>query len=296
MKLEKLVEEIMPLHESAIKARNPKISIPVQMSLTNTVPLSVTKRSTLMGRFYEHINRALYGGTLNDERIDVSWENGECGEESIKPDVIDHEGRIVWESKACCSGHSCNIMNRQLDGYRYIQYYYPDAEVFFSLYRHSLKGIKSEPTEKLSEEDIVQELIVRTLFSVVLPLGIILRLQEIPNSQGINHARLYEGGKEWPDCLVINPKTIDRFLSDPEQNLRYLDLDPSNYIIERYRSPGNLAVNRKRIKPFPVVRILYRDHWEWVDGFMEDHGADMESLREDMGKLPLFAQDSDIPF
>jgi hypothetical protein len=295
MELKKRLEDIMSSHETVIKASDPKISIPIQTSFTR-VPLSVTRRATLLGFFYENLNRALYGGELNDIKYDVRPYNGNSGEGSVKPDVVDHGGRIVWEAKGCVAGHSCNVMNSQLEGYKYLQYIYPDAKVLFALYRHTLKGIKSKPTEGLSEGDIVRELTHRSIFSVVLPLGLILRLQEIPSSQGINHARLYEGSRNWPDCLVINPRTIDGFLFDPEQVLKYLDLDSKDFVIERYRSPSNLRVNRRKIKPLPIVRILHRDHWDWAERFMNDNKGEMEVFKEDIGKLPLFKQEEDLPF
>lgn len=296
MRLEKRIEGVLPLHKESMDVYSLRVSIPIQMDLEARVPLSKSKRGMVMGTFYEYLNRALYGGKLNDLKYDIENPNGDLGEDSIKPDVIDHDNRVVWEAKACRASHSCNIMNRQLEGYKYIQYIYPDAKILFALYRHTLKGIKSKPTEGFSEEDIVRELTNRTMFSVVLPLSLILRLQEIPRSHGINHARLYEGGREWPDCLVINPRTIDGFLFEPEKILTYLDLNPKDFEIERYKTPVGLQVNRRKIKPFPIVRVLSRKPWEWAEEFLEKQHGNLEIMKEDIGDLPLFEGDEEIPF
>lgn len=295
MRLEKLVAEVMPLHSEFIHAVHPRIFVPIQTRFKGNYP-TPSQRSFVMGGFYEYVNWALYGGKLNDVRFDIDWENGDVGEESIKPDVI--SDGVIWEVKACCSGHSCNLMNRQLEGYRSLQYSSPEKRVLFSFYRHFLHGIKSKRTKNLLEADIMDELSKKTYFSIVLPFRVILQMQQRPVIDGrdgnpdVVMARLYEGGKEWPDCLCINSPTINRFLTDPEQNLRYLDLDPNDFEIERYRSPGNLSINRKRVNPFPIVRIIDKNHDQWVEQFMMAYEREMEQTWESEEEL----EDDDLPF
>lgn len=290
MELEKIVAEILPLHGNFLSPIYKRTTIPIQASLDGFYP-SETNKAVTMGTFYEVVNHAFYGGKLNDVKFDADFFKGDLGENGVKPDVIDEEGGIIWESKACCTGHSCNITDRQLDGYKSFQYDSPEKSVFFSIYRHFLRGIRKE---KRTKEEIIGELLQKTSFSVVLPFSVILKLKEVTHSQGTTLSRNYKPKAEtvWPDCLCINSPTINRFLYEPEKNLEMLGFAPGRFQIERYMSPLNFRVNRKKLNQFPIVKITDLKYKEWVDALVR--GYDLED--EETLSMSEGISEEDIPF
>src|SRR3970282_1640398 len=117
-----------------------------------------------MGFFYESLNRGLYGGKLNDVKFDIDFYSGENGSGTIKPDIVDDENNIHWESKSKVFNKDCEIMKRQLEGYRYLQYTYPEKQYLLAVYRHKLLGIKKE---ERTLEEVFDELLKGTAFSLI---------------------------------------------------------------------------------------------------------------------------------
>jgi len=264
-----MVESVIPLHTKIFQAVHRRIHIPIQTYFGGFFP-TPTKRKVTMGRFYEGVSWALYGGTLNDKKIDLDFFKGGV-RDSLKPDGVDK--KLIWESKANHSGHSCNLVYGQIEAYQRLQYSNPSKETVFHIYRHSLDGIGRVDR---TEEEVIGELLEKTSFLVTLPLNILLGLRE-NGLNGNQLARNYvgktdkQGYKVWPDTLCINSPTINRFLTDSEENLRTLHLDPARFEILRYLSPPNLTVNGGLVRQFPIVRVVDKKYRSWVNQFRAEY-------------------------
>lgn len=195
----------------------------------------------------------------------------------------------MWESKGVHRTHSCNITKTQIQGYRFLQYNFPKLKIFFSLYRHSLDGIRSVDR---NEEEIVDELPERTLYSLVLPFSVISTMRD--SYSGL--VRHYDRHSSWPQCICINSRTTNTLLHSPSEVLEGLGLDSDDFDVERLKSPRDFSINRKRITPFPIVRISDKKHTQWAERFRgeyeEDNHVDtnfdfsLESLFKEQGKSP----------
>lgn len=236
MRLEKLVESVMPMHKRVLRPRHRKILIPIQTYFDWYYP-NKTKRAQLLGFFFESLDRALYGGMLNDRKYDVPLDGDEVG---VKPDIVDKNKKIHRESKATVSGDALEIDELQFRKYEYDQYLMPERRFFYSIYRHSLRGIKSE---KRTEEEIIKELLEKTNFSIVLPLSILIALSKI---RGNGLVSSYMDRKtSFGDCFSIRSPTINRFLEAPVNLLTEIGLNRQEFMVERYLSPSNLTINRE---------------------------------------------------
>ena len=204
--------------------------------------------------------------------------------------MIDDVNSVHWESKGNYFGKECEIMARQLDGYKFLQYANSDTKFLFSFYRHSLSEIIKK---KRTEEEVIRGLLKGTVFSVVLPLSIILGLQKTPISKGVKLARNYTNrNTNWPPCLCINPHTFNRFLINPAENLEMMGFDSRRFEIERYALSEKITVNRKKLKSFPIVKIIERDHSKWIEGFVSEYEKEIKTPEDvGVGNLPIFEEE-----
>ncbi|MEK6847913.1 MAG: hypothetical protein AABX50_02200 [Nanoarchaeota archaeon] len=214
MQLEKMVElleGVAPSYVHTLEPVHKRIILPFQSSFKGFYP-SASTRKALMGRFYEGLTRALYGGRLNDLKFDIEFLNGTVSDRSIKPDVVDAENNLDWESKSGYYDKECKIMSRQFEGYKFLQYDNPGKRYLFSFYRHSLEEIeKKERTEK----QVFIGLLDGTLYSATLPFSVVLKIDNLLNVGARKIARKYRQreGTSYPDCLCINPSTFNCLFS-----------------------------------------------------------------------------------
>ncbi len=302
MRLEKLVEiieSVTPSYTSILEPVYKRVRLPIQTSLKGFYP-SPSRRKTLMGGFYEGVNRALFGGKLNDRKFDIDFLNGDISDRSIKPDIIDKEKNLEWESKSSHYDKESKIMSRQLEGYKYLQHSNPQSIYLFSFYRHALFEIEKQ---ERTEDEVLKELLNQTLYSVILPFPIVLKMDEIPvvGKRKISRKHIQKEGTTYPDCLCINPHTLNSFLTNPEQTLEILGFDSERFEIKKRFYPGNITVNRRRLKPFPVVRIFDKRYGEWVKEFQNNYEIEMgRELGEKIisEEVPIMeeAEQDDAPF
>jgi hypothetical protein len=286
MRLEKMVESVMLLHTKVLRPKHKKINIPIQLSFIGHYP-NKTKRGQLMGFFFESLNHALYGGMLNDKKYDSKLNDDNGG---VKPDIVDKIKKIHWECKSSVSGDALEIDESQFRKYEYDQYRMPKRRFFYSIYRHSLRGIQKE---KRTEEQIVRELSEKTNFSVVLPISILIALSKIRGNSLVSS--YMDKQTSWNDCFSIRSPTTNRFLTDPENILVDIGLSQQEFIIERYLSPSNFIVNGERIRQFPIVRIYDKNYRQWAQKFIIDYEREMERFDDEGIKaLPIFSENEEL--
>src|SRR3989344_233544 len=273
MKLEKMVEPVFPLHKRVLRPKHKVIKLQYQLSLNGFYP-SESRRAILMGDFFENLSWAIYGGELNDRKYDISFANGIHVEETIKPDIVDHKEKIMTEVKSNCTGHSCNITTRQINCYRSLQYELPDYKFVLQVYRHTIPEIKAK---KRTEEEVIRELLNQPVFSLELPLSVLLRIRELSNEPNA-FARNYvgNGARYWPSSLCINSQTTNALFIRPNAILELLGFNLERFEIRRHLSPSNIRMNGYRLKQFPVARVIDRDHERWVEEFRGYYEEEME--------------------
>ena len=217
------------------------------------------KPNVAMGWFYEILTALLWGGrVLNQRPINISGRNGD--ELVVKPDVW-HNQFSIGESKACRTGHSCNLYDRQINRYRELQYNNPSYRIYFAFYRHHHKKIHSW---KGTEKELFQDLAGATAISMVLSFSIVEKMYESIKKAGrlIDVGVRYDVGYEHPRCVVSSP-ALNRFFFEPRRMLKYIGLDPEDYFIRYHILASNLYIDGARVNRFPIVRIKDKKHNEW---------------------------------
>lgn len=279
VKLEKLVNSVLPKFQKELQVQSLELKVPTQMDLPKIPTLS--KRAVAMGRYYEFMTRGFFGGVLSDLKYLEAQDNENHHNHFSIPDVTNHEEGVLWESKACCSGHSCNLLDSQIEGYKSRQLDEPDLRIFFVVYRHVLRGIKS--TYKGSERELFEELNKKTMLALVLPFSLVLGLHEPIHEENPHWSRLcymYEekegigrtDGKHhyFGSCTYIRSPTLNRFLTEPEEVIQEIGYDVSAFNIKRRITPEGLRVNKNPVRQFPVVLISDVNHEQWFKGFKYD--------------------------
>lgn len=267
-KLEKMVAGVMPLHTTIIKPAQNSVTIPIKKSTIGNEYPNQTKRRQFMGFFFENLNSALYGGNLNDVRYNTSSDgNGK----NTKPDVVDKRKYVRWETKATVSGDGLEISDSQFRGYQLSQYNNPRTKFLYSIFRHSLHDIEKK---ERTYGEIMFGLIEKTSFSLALTLRVLDSLSKAKNTGLVSQ---YMGKQtSWHDCFIIRSPTVNKFLTEPQSILEAMGLNPDDFVIQRYLSPENFRVNRRKISQFPIVKILDKNHEQWVNDFMVEYEREME--------------------
>ncbi len=222
--------------------------------------LNSSEIGSACGRFYEYLTAGFYGGEVNDVRFRISIQDYDGG---TKPDVIDHDGKQVFESKSFYinKGHA-SLINRQTLANVVLQTErYPDYRFEYALYRHNIGGLKS--TYSATEEKLFEDLAKGTLYSVVLPFDVILHLSDPTSANGHGFVRYYAGRSAYPPCACFNSSLANGLLIEPEQTLVDAGLNPDNYLVRRFVSP-EVKFNGVEVAKFPIVRIRRKNNLRWI--------------------------------
>lgn len=277
--LDGIVESISAQHKYKLRPVSSRIKIRAQGVLPFMgIESTGSFRAVAMGRFYEYLTAAFYGGRLGsviklDDSTNSNGGNGDGevqeAEEQfdittiLKPDVVHSEANVMYESKAVRSGQTCKLTDSQIDLYKELQQRNPYPKVYFVIYRHGLYGIKSTWTG--SAEKLFGVLSERTAYSLVLPFRMILRLHDTENPS--EYVSRYEGKENSRDdfntCTCIRASALTRILKEPERVLQDLNHPESSFLPEEFRvrrfmSPNKIYVNRNRVRQFPIVYITDR--------------------------------------
>src|SRR3989344_1934316 len=215
LKIEDRVRSVLEFHSEALEPVHHRIRIPFQVNLQGFYP-SVNKRRVLVGAFYEGVNQGFYGGTLNEQKFDIDFLNGHPSP-GVKPDIIDRDKNLEWEVKGSHYNKESKLTHDQIGGYKARQYSSPEDTFLVAFYRYNLPFL--EKTDRM-EEDIVRTLTKETLYSVVLPFPVVLKIMENPKP-GVNFGRNHfqKDGTAYESCLCISPSALHRFLTNPHESL-----------------------------------------------------------------------------
>ncbi len=292
--LEKLVAALSELHNcELIPAKN--IIYAIRQLLLFPEDAKMFHHVSL-GNYYESMTAALWGGELtnrvhilrngsseevvqNDSREGVSSDRM-FGEEEIpfdfdseedtliKPDLVDKDGKAIGESKACRSGHSCNLFDAQIYRYKELQFENQDSEVYFVFYRHNLMKVKSFQG---TESDLFRDMADRTFFAVRLPLSVILAIHQLGKEGEKPHLLRRYDGQTFPWCTILRSPTINKLFADTKKVFEEFELNIGDYVFERYLSPRNFEIEGHPIKQFPILCVHDRNLKKWVNRFVSEN-------------------------
>jgi len=258
MGLGELVQSVRGLHRDTLLAASSSIEVNRDLSgrLTNT-----SSRGEGFGLFYEALTACLYLGYLpKKEPIDT-------GDDYILiPDIRDVERKIVWEAKGGTHRSRINLLDYQTISYKRLQLMFRDNQVLFALYRTYLKKVRSKYKGTL--DNLFESLSEQTAFSLVLSLSILVALHDYRKRDGLVYR--YDLRRGFETCTCISAKTVGRLLTEPETVLRDLGLNPRDYEITRWKSPPRVSISGYKVKRFPIVRILDKDHEKWLRKFVKE--------------------------
>lgn len=270
MRLESVISDFVK--SSSFSEINPisrGVYIPIQQNLTEEHWAQRKARHVSLGHFYEAISGGLYGGKLTNYRY---VPKGEEKNGLFKPDLVS-EG-LIGESKGCVSGSECFFSDGQIFRYAFAQTLEPNSDIYFAIYRHSVKKIKSYGR---SETELFKELAQETYFSIRMPFSLVLAIHSSDDLELICKSK----GESYRPGTGLKSPALNGFLFEPERKIFDFSLDPQNYVIERFLSPKEFEVNENLVHPFPIVFIRDKDPLSWRRQFVEkfrpqDYGTEEE--------------------
>jgi len=203
-----------------------------------------------MGVFFEMVSACLFGGVLVDSV--VSEKKGIYI--GCKPDVKNGKDKRFIESKAVRMGNQLNLLHGQVSAYKALQIVYPGFDIYYCIWRHSVKGIKSYSG---SHMDLNKELAEKTRAGILVPFSLIERMCF---EEGNELAR-YVDNKAWPDCTRIKSTILNSILFKPSETLEKYGGD-YKYTYKRYRTP-RLKVDGVFVESFPIIVVENKnDNWK----------------------------------
>lgn len=234
--------------------RKNTVSLPIQLDL---FAKDYSKRSHVtMGLFYELLGTCLFGGKLTGQsQIDTGIKDL-----SIKPDIFCKKKKMIIESKAMRTGHQLLLLDDQIERYKAYQTLYLDYEIYFIIWRHSLRNIKSYSK---SLDKLILDLCEKTLCAVIIPFSLIVKIH------GNDSFIRYEEEK-WAKCTRLNSDFINQAFIDQELFFSRLQVIMNEFETLYYKTP-DLAFNKIKIKSFPVVWIKDLNHESWVKKIVDNY-------------------------
>ena len=244
------LKDILDLHQERFPAVRKSMEFPVQDPLFD---LGKRIHHGTMGRFYEYLTAALFGGRVSAaDRTDLEGDADGC-----QVDVVETKKKTFRESKACRSGHHLLLSDHQIDHYLKLQGAFPSYEISFVIYRHGIYGIQSK-----YNGDVIHDLTTRTYYALVLPLRVIWNLFERGRNYEIpSRVRRYDGDKFYHASSVLSP-TMNEFILNPEGICTELNLFGLTW--SRQHAGEGLSINGQPMKSFPIIVFQETNYRDWT--------------------------------
>ncbi len=274
--LEKVVNSLRGSYSQSHVPYSSAVIIPSNVDLS--APLTKpTSRAILMGKFYEHLTAALYGGDVCvTEFLAGADEEKEDDCMKITPDVVNNNTRRYFEVKGVCAGQHCMLQDYQLEHYEQLLGARSGYDLSFAFYRHNLHGIKS--TWEGNSEELLTALAAKTLYLIVLPYSAITQMHGMINGSHALVSRFQKEGSPFDRCTSVLASTLTRLYTEPEEILQQIaGEDISQYNICRFVSEP-ISISGYVVPSFPIV-------------FVEDM-----RVADTRGDLKNVSVDDDVPF
>ncbi len=210
-----------------------------------------------LGRFYELMSVALYGGQRTHYRRVL---NGDGLMVLVKPDIVDAGKSSMREVKGNERNHEPLLMDFQMEGYTHLLEENPEYGCFFEIYRHERDRVARF---KGNEEELFKELCKKTQYSLVLPFSIVLALWNGGKTSRNGGVRRYEAAEDrknvfirrFRHCTTIKNRTLSTLLRDPSSVISSLSMSPDKFHIRRFLSPERFYFERTQVAQFPIIEI-----------------------------------------
>lgn len=230
-----------------------------------------TSLRVAIGKFYERIAYALYGGNIKEKQIIDTF--------VCEPDLTNN--RKILECKAVRPKNHVKLYTRQLFTYASWQVKGTDTIsnpiISFLISRYGIKNITNYCKEKTKEE-IIRDLAKHTWYSLELPFSIIYQIYK--NAKISEWASFLRDTDERRNRVLefacFNAGDINNFITNPRETFQKFGLDPNNYKCKIFLV-DNLKLNGIQMSPFPIKIISDKDHDSWLERFIREEYKNIES-------------------
>lgn len=259
-----------------LRVNNSQIEYPLQLSFDGFDRFSAAYGLRVrLGYYFELLTQGIYGGRLKGchQLLNNTHENNTIDNHGIvtsEPDVVFDEKSCLRESKSVSLGESLKIDDVQLAKYVSIQlgdYFQNPPKIIFDIFRHGVRELVNGFGQK-SLENLVDALSSSTRFMISAPLSVIVSVHKKSGDASFGYASRYEEG-EWEHNSRLLSSGLNAMLAYPEKTLLEFGLSPDDYNIWKLKFPTGVEMNKKEIRPFPVLLIRDKNHREWVESFKE---------------------------
>ncbi len=245
MKLEEVVNSVRSLHQASFEASQKWVSVHLNGD-AHEVMYKPTQKAIMMGRFYESLTMAFYGGVLGES---YSYMVNELGL-LTKPDVVNADTKLIFEAKSVYAGQHCMIQDAQMQSYDGLREHLLGYDVRFALFRHTLSGIKK--SWKGTPWELFEQLSKQTGYLIVLPYDVVTAFH---TSSSTSLVYRYDNmNSPYGACTNLLSSTITSLLLEPERVMERLGFESDGYTVSRFMSP-ECRLQRFKVRSFPIVQI-----------------------------------------
>lgn len=255
--MSKYFDKILPKHYRLIRPVHMKVGLKRHRQLPIFDTVENKNHHVKMGLYYELLTSSLFGGALIDRIIKIENEHTYIG---CKPDVKSRRRKEIHESKGVKQGAHLNIMTDQIGRYKAVQITNPEYDIYFTIWRHSIKGIIRD---RRTDGDFRDELGSCTLAGIKVPLSLI---DAMYNAKQNNICRRYNSSG-W-DTVSVKSPYLNGLILNPVEAIGKI-ANVADYTWKRYRIPDGVVVDGINVKPFPLIVIKDRNK-KWVKSIIEE--------------------------
>lgn len=288
--------------------KSSKIIYPIPSIQTSIFGVDKVKGVIIrLGRFYEHVGQAIYGGEIKKpHELNINGPGG--GTLIVEPDLTDGSRKRYRDQKGVQKGQALKLKSHQIAG-KYIIQMFEDSSapskrlryngkspkvphINFDIFTHSSKDLFKRLREYGGRlEWLVEELTYSTRSMISVPFSLVYKmysniLEPGPSGEIFNKRHETEQKLE----TTFNPSGLNTLLAFPEDMVQRLGLNPDHFNFIKSRFPQGVTVNGYKITSFPVLQITEKNHWNQVQ-ILYKGIRQRENLRE-----IFFSAEDEIPF
>lgn len=237
-----------------------------------------------VGTFYEILTAALTGGTW------MGLRNSSGNDVVYKPDVISEKG--IYDAKSVSWKESCKLQDFQMDKgivqECFGEYIKPRRKVFIPIFKHGIVEPWKTFDEQVAnqgnihlERSLISLLCDETSFCLFLPFQVAYQFYR-PDLTAKEYKSRYDGLR-WDHETRLLSGGLKKILLSPEEALSAVNLNPSDFLIQKTKFPYGVTINEAEIKTFPILFMDYRNgnYESWIEGILAEKGEEIEKIRSE---------------
>lgn len=230
----------------------------------------------ISGGYYEVLTSAITGGIWRGTR------NSSYGNWGFFPDVVTEDSII--DSKGVCWKEKCALLDFQIHRYLLQQCnktFMPQEKIRYFIFKYKIRSpseIFGNFREDELEEKIISTLSKETAFLIDIPFSVLYNLHN-PNIRSSFKSR-YNGDK-WDNETAFLCKGLLKMLFSPEEVLRSVQLEPSQFEIIKTHLPKGMTINGFDIASYPILKIEDKNYEAWLKQLKEDNAERLVQLENE---------------